>query len=200
MIFYFCISALVCMCDMQNAFDGIVESGQKEVEEVFMALHYTSDKLQFFVTRSSRGVVFPMHILSSIAIYMRGAAMQFTSAHSPTLFFPSIHLFPGRDGNVKMGRRKGGKIVYIPNCCRCSFSCSTVVFLHFWQTHIHMCAPSTSSMFACTTFYFVLKQLFHAFLRSMQIFSLFAPRRAAAPRLVDSEMVIRFGLVGCVLF
>lgn len=37
MIFFLTLTgASVCMCDMQNAFDGIVESGQeKRVEEAF---------------------------------------------------------------------------------------------------------------------------------------------------------------------
>lgn len=46
-------------------------------EEVFMALYYTGDKLHFFCHSLERGVSFPMHILSSTAIYMRAFPMQF---------------------------------------------------------------------------------------------------------------------------
>ena len=46
MIFPSC--SYMSACDIPNAFDRIVESGQ---ERFFMAFYYTSDKLLFFVTR-----------------------------------------------------------------------------------------------------------------------------------------------------
>lgn len=69
------------------------------------------------------------------------------------------------------------------------------LFLHFWQTHIHMCINITDIRLH-TFFYFI--RFFYSFALDAIFFPL--PRSQDALRLVDGEMVIRFGLVGCVLF
>lgn len=50
--FFLPVFVSVSACDMPNAFDRIVESGQEKRKRFFMAFYYTSDKLRFFVTRA----------------------------------------------------------------------------------------------------------------------------------------------------
>lgn len=143
--------ACVCGRDMQNAFDGIVESGQK----AFLWRFYdTSDKLQFFHRHSVERAVslFPLHILSSIAIYALAAPPD------PSLF-PSIHLFPA----------ECKKLVYIPDGCWCSFfffppfamsRCCVFTFSANTHSHVHQHRQYSPTHFfpvsSCTRCKFIL--------------------------------------------
>lgn len=126
------------------------------------------------------------HSIIHSAIYMRGCFYailhQRFISHSQRPALPSIHLFP--DWCKKTSPRV--KLVYISNCTFFVFRCCVFTFL----ANTLACVP-TSPIFIYKTVFFLCTLALDAF------FHFFRCPRA---RLVDGEMVIRFGLVGCVLF
>lgn len=149
------------------------------MQERFMAFYYTSDKLQTFFLSLGRA---RCHFSDAhFIIYCNSCAGDDLCTYlTPLRTAPSIHLFP---------EWLAKKLVYIPNCW-CSFLCSAVVFLHFRQTHIHMCINIAN--IRLHNFFFS----FRFFLPPMQIYT-FCPAR---PTLFDSLMVKwLYGLVWSVV-
>jgi hypothetical protein len=128
----FCLCVCVSACDMLNAFDRIVESGREKWKRFFIALYYTSDKLQFFVTCARARCHFSdAHFIIYCNLYA-GENMHFFLAFLiPSSIFSSIHLFPEWCKKTSLYSEMLTMQFFL--CC------STVVFLHFRQTHIHMC-------------------------------------------------------------
>lgn len=149
------IFSLTAVVYMQNAFDGIAESGQKQWKKRFLWCFATRviDCI-FFVTRWSAVSVFPMHIPMQFICGRLQCTSSFPT-HTPViiatrhLHLQSIHLFPDWTSFFSD----------VP---------SAVVFLHFWQTHIHMCINITNirlhsfsrSIFLCIYFCIRCKFIF----------------------------------------
>lgn len=118
-----CASSQHAKCIWWNSWKWPGKSGRG----FFIALYYTSDKLQFsfFVTRLSAVSFFQCIFCNLYA----GASDAVSRSLLVSLFWPSIHLFPERCK----------KLVFIPNCLPMQFfRCRAIVFLHFRQTHSHM--------------------------------------------------------------
>lgn len=144
-------SRYVHRANMQNAFDGIVASGQEKWKRFFMALYYTSDKLQFsfFVTRSGAVSVFRCIFCNLYA----GAS----DAVAPSFTLRSIHLFPER------GAKKSSFAAVFPMFRRCVFTFSA-------NTHSHMQRHRQYS--STHDFFRVILFCISAFLHSLQTFFL----------------------------
>lgn len=145
---------------MPNAFDRIVESGQKKWKRFFMAFYYTSDKLQFFVT-CAWCHFFDAHFIIYCNLYEGECRALFGRPHTKFFIDSSISGLVGKKNSLYSKRLA---MQFSPRC-------SSVVFLHFRQTHIHMCINIANirlhffyvSLFSCI---FAL----HAFFLSRALF------------------------------
>lgn len=138
----------------------------------------------FFCHSLERGVIFPMHILSSTVQFICGVVFMqfFTSVLFPT---PSFAFDSSISGLVqKNGSESETSLYFKLHFFRVSLLC-----FYIFGKHTRMCSNIANihlqnRFFLCTL---ALDAFFHFF-------------RCPRARLVDGEMVIRFGLVGCVLF
>lgn len=117
-----------------------------------MALYYTGDKLQFFVTRSSAVSLFrcTFYHLVQFICGEEWCSFSFFSRR----FWLCFAIDSSISGLVQKIKNKNTKLVYSRKCWGSFFWCSAVVFLHFWQTHIHMCINITD--IRLHTFYFIV--------------------------------------------
>lgn len=157
-----------------------------------MALYYTGDKLQFFVTRSSAVSLFrcTFYHLVQFICGEEWCSFSFFSRR----FWLCFAIDSSISGLVQIIKNKNTKLFYSRKCWGSFFDVPLLCFYIFGK-HIFTCA-STSPIFVYTLFISSFFVCIFAFVANSYDFCCFPLTGLAA----DGEMVIRFGLVGCVLF
>lgn len=192
--------------DMQNAFHRIGRKWPEKSGKGFL-WHFTTRVINcnstFFLSLTQARCHFsrctfyhPLQFICGVVLCNSSPAFYFSLLMLSSL--PSIHLFPGlerkKNFSNRMRRESSSYFKLLMHFFHVSFF---FVFLHFWQTHIHMCIYIAN--IHLHNFFFHATVLFLcAILHSLQIYSFFPlPARTT---LFDSLMVKwLYGLVWSVV-